>query len=191
MPVSVYCTFSLWAKKIRWKTDRGCFRDNLCKGHKRITYASEKKQGLFHSSNITAVGITCLLQLSHLPPMAYPHHSHISYWKDGLTFSSLSISTIWHLHFYSHQISVTHGAPWWYRYLIWVILRGSWVNTGQELCGLVPYLIPCCPGSKSTLSCPWVHFHCLKHGCFPPVGSINFAWPGCSLHKLAISAGKR
>lgn len=26
------------------QTDRGCFQDNLSKGHKRITYACEKKK---------------------------------------------------------------------------------------------------------------------------------------------------
>lgn len=41
------------------------FQDNLCKGHTRIIYASEKEWGggeqiLFHSPNITAVGLTRL-----------------------------------------------------------------------------------------------------------------------------------
>lgn len=51
---------------------------------------------------------------------------------------------------------------------------------GQDQCGLFPRLIPCCLGSKSTLSCPQVHYHCLKHGCFPPLGASTLPGQGAA-----------
>lgn len=132
-------------------------------------WGKEKTNALFHSSNITAVGITCHPQISHLPTRINLI-SHIG--KDGVTFSSLCISTVWHLHFYSYLTrsqwhvrllgsAGTHFPPPHFYFFLQIIQSGAESRPGSAWPRL-PHLIQRCPGSKSTLSCPWVHFHCLE-----------------------------
>lgn len=67
------------------------------------------------------------------------------------------------------QISVTRAAPRQLRYLFFLshflrIIQRAKPSQRRPRTAWprLPHLIPRCPGSKSTFSCPRVHFHCLE-----------------------------
>lgn len=68
------------------------------------------------------------------------------------------------------QISVTRAAPRQRRFpfpsphiFLQIIQRAKLSQRRpRSAWPRLPHLIQRCPGSESTLSCPWVHFHCLE-----------------------------
>lgn len=97
-----------------------------------------------------------------------PHQSHISYWKRwtdiqfALHFNNMTFAFL----FLLDRIPVTrasppHRCPFPFFTQIFQAAESSECRPRTPWPRL-PHLIQHCPGSKSTLSCPGVHFHCLE-----------------------------